>query len=266
MTGSFAGGPLAAVIAAKREEQARATLATLGLTLLVYSSPDEVGNLMGVVARDGNVPERRFATVEELDQFIAEETAARRDSGKLNERETAVSCALHKAGLAFFPAPQGAPGYVVVSFAERSREYDQRRFATLDEAAEFAEQVTRERRQESDALDATRYAIHTARQLVRSRPYVAQAVHYVSYGTPGREFTSECRAATVTSVLPTGYRGTVSLCTLNPAGLFFNQDVTHDPGSVKDAALRKLQSGEPLECADRIYKGGTWHFIPETAP
>lgn len=33
-----------------------------------------------------------------------------------------------------------------------------------------------------------------------SRPSVGRAVHYLSYGTPGGEFKSVCRAATITEV------------------------------------------------------------------
>lgn len=52
------------------------------------------------------------------------------------------------------------------------------------------------------------------------------AVHYVSYGTPGGEFPSVCRAAIVTEVNPDG---TVSLCVFNPTGLFFNTGLRFDP-------------------------------------
>lgn len=67
-------------------------------------------------------------------------------------------------------------------------------------------------------------------------PSVARIVHYVSYGTPGGEYTSECRAAIVTE---TDTSDTVGLCVLNPTGLLFNRTVTHD----EDAK-----------------HGGTWHW------
>lgn len=67
-------------------------------------------------------------------------------------------------------------------------------------------------------------------------PTVGRMVHYVSYGTPGGEFTSECRAAVIAAVKdPT----TVSLAVLNPTGLFFDQECFYDG-------------------ADRV--GGTWHW------
>jgi len=73
-----------------------------------------------------------------------------------------------------------------------------------------------------------------------ARPSVGRIVHYVSYGTPGGEYTSQCRAAIVTEVVPNEPDGVeiVSLCVLNPTGIFFN-DCQHD----EDEKL-----------------GGTWHW------
>jgi hypothetical protein len=81
-------------------------------------------------------------------------------------------------------------------------------------------------------------------------PSVGRIVHYVSVGTPGGEYASECRAAIVTAVgTLLGYqpgRGevdseaeVVDLAVLNPTGLFFNQGVPED------------QDGKA---------GGTWHW------
>lgn len=53
-------------------------------------------------------------------------------------------------------------------------------------------------------------------------PSVGHMVHYTSYGTPGGEYTSVCRAAVVTAVEDDE---SISLCVLNPEGMFFNQDV-----------------------------------------
>ncbi|WP_203635195.1 hypothetical protein [Streptomyces sp. SID10815] len=80
------------------------------------------------------------------------------------------------------------------------------------------------------------------------QPTVGRIVHYVSYGTPGGEYTSQCRAAIVTAVRdeePVPEHGVpyVDLCVLNPTGMFFNQDCLYD------------------EAAER---GGTWHW-PERA-
>lgn len=94
------------------------------------------------------------------------------------------------------------------------------------------------------------------------KPSVGRIVHYVSYGTPGGEYTSQCRAAVVTSVTPAeptpgevrptedGYD--VGLCVLNPEGQFFNQHVPY----------AQWDSGEADEHA--VPKGGTWHW-PERA-
>lgn len=80
---------------------------------------------------------------------------------------------------------------------------------------------------------------------------VGQIVHYVSHGTPvlpdgSQAFTSECRAAIITSVHDE-FKD-VGLCVLNPEGMFFNQRV---------ASVEVLVNG--------TYPGGTWHF-PEHVP
>lgn len=80
------------------------------------------------------------------------------------------------------------------------------------------------------------------------QPSVGRIVHYVSYGTPGGEYPSACRAAVITAVDDyqepavngEGWHiGAVDLCVLNPTGMFFNQ------GVVQNEAERK---------------GGTWHW------
>lgn len=79
-------------------------------------------------------------------------------------------------------------------------------------------------------------------------PSVGCIVHYVSYGTPGGEYTSQCRAAVVTAVYPSEGAGSladmrgseeVDLAVLNPTGFFFNQHCRHSEGS---------------------RSGGTWHW------
>jgi hypothetical protein len=72
-------------------------------------------------------------------------------------------------------------------------------------------------------------------------PSVGRIVHYVSYGSPGGEFTSECRAAIVTMVHT---NSNVDLCVVNPTGLFFNTSVKQDPEEMRP---------------------GTWHW-PEIIP
>jgi len=82
-------------------------------------------------------------------------------------------------------------------------------------------------------------------------PTIGRVVHYVSHGTSGGEYPSVCRAAIVTDVDtyqdPTddqdGHIGHVSLCVLNPEGMFFNRTVTQN---------------------ETDKRGGTWHW-PERA-
>jgi len=95
------------------------------------------------------------------------------------------------------------------------------------------------------------------------KPSVGRIVHYVSYGTPGGEYKSECRAAIVTEV--GGLIGThftiehdsdeqaLGLCVLNPAGLFFNQGVIYHEGDTGHD-----HAGEEIPA--RSYRGGTWHW------
>ncbi|HET9889668.1 MAG TPA: hypothetical protein VFQ42_04130 [Mycobacterium sp.] len=80
--------------------------------------------------------------------------------------------------------------------------------------------------------------------MITQQPSVGRVVHYVSHGTPVRPdgsqaYTKECRAAIITAVEPgqpfVKWAGTepqdagpehdaqVSLCVLNPAGMFFRE-------------------------------------------
>jgi hypothetical protein len=69
-------------------------------------------------------------------------------------------------------------------------------------------------------------------------PSIGRIVHYVSYGTPGGEYTSQCRAAIITEVgtWPDGISEAdkaniavpVGLAVLNPTGMFFNRGVLQD--------------------------------------
>ena len=69
------------------------------------------------------------------------------------------------------------------------------------------------------------------------RPSIGKIVHYVSYGTPAGEYTSQCRAAIVTDTH--ARPGAVSLAVLNPEGMFFNKNVQQD---------------------DLHHVGGSWHW------
>lgn len=73
------------------------------------------------------------------------------------------------------------------------------------------------------------------------KPSVGRTVHYVSYGTPGGEYASECRAAIIAGV-PKRTRSAASkgedLVVLNPQGMFFNRCVQDEEKKA----------------------GGTWHW------
>lgn len=58
-------------------------------------------------------------------------------------------------------------------------------------------------------------------------PTVGRVVYYKSLGSPNGEFQSTDRAAIITQVL-SDVR--VSLCILNPNGMYFNQDVDQGQG------------------------------------
>jgi hypothetical protein len=61
--------------------------------------------------------------------------------------------------------------------------------------------------------------------MAEQKPSVGRIVHYVSYGTPGGEYTSQCRAAIVAGVPEALNPGTamLDLAVLNPTGMFFNR-------------------------------------------
>jgi len=92
------------------------------------------------------------------------------------------------------------------------------------------------------------------------RPSVGRIVHYVSYGTPGGEYTSQCRAAIVTEVPNTNFgegEENIGLAVLNPTGLFFHSIA--DGGCDYDEGGTGVDhSGEPIPA--RSYHGGTWHW------
>jgi len=76
-------------------------------------------------------------------------------------------------------------------------------------------------------------------------PSVGRRVHYVSYGTPGGEYTKQCRAATVSEVpSDENSRSVVGLVVLNPTGLFFH--------SLAAGGCSYDDSEDP--------RGGTWHW------
>lgn len=83
-------------------------------------------------------------------------------------------------------------------------------------------------------------------------PSVGRIVHYTSHGTPGGEYSKECRAAIITAVhdqdpVPEDGVPYVDLCVFN-TGVFFKQDCRHE--EIDD----KIEPGP----AGRT--GGTWHW------
>lgn len=97
------------------------------------------------------------------------------------------------------------------------------------------------------------------------QPSVGRIVHYVSHGTPGGEYTQECRAAIITE---TDTSDTVGLAVLNPTGVFFNRTVPYDGGGETAGATdcpNQLSHGNPFRyCAcgwvEASRTGGTWHW------
>jgi hypothetical protein len=87
-------------------------------------------------------------------------------------------------------------------------------------------------------------------------PSIGRIVHYVSYGTPGGEYKSECRAAVITEVQgdPATSAG---LCVLNPTGLFFNRAVPYHEGDTGHD-----HTGAEVE--SRSYAAGSWHWPERT--
>jgi len=68
--------------------------------------------------------------------------------------------------------------------------------------------------------------------MTQAKPSIGRTVHYQSYGTPGGEYLPAPRAAIITSVEPPMQKEdglSVSLCVLNPTGLFFNESVDFSP-------------------------------------
>lgn len=61
-------------------------------------------------------------------------------------------------------------------------------------------------------------------------PSIGRIVHYQSFGTPGGEYLPEPRAAIITAVPDSAWGRAnqgVSLCVLNPEGMYFNQHVPY---------------------------------------
>ena len=74
------------------------------------------------------------------------------------------------------------------------------------------------------------------------KPAVGRIVHYVSFGTPGGEYGSMCRAAQITEV---DADDNVGLVVQNPTGTFFHP-IAHANG--------------PCPHDEDDHRGGTWHW------
>ena len=88
------------------------------------------------------------------------------------------------------------------------------------------------------------------------RPTISRVVHYVSHGSPfladgSQAFGKRCRAAIIADVDPDS--PAVTLCVLNPSGIFFHDATPYDDGY--DPA--SLDTGL---CHGREYAGGSWHW------
>ena len=104
-------------------------------------------------------------------------------------------------------------------------------------------------------------------------PSVGRTVHYVSYGTPGGEYVSQCRAAIVAGVPGPDDADSrdvdtpLDLAVLNPTGLFFKRckydDGAETPGD--PSCPNRATHGSPFHyCAcgwiKASHKAGTWHW------
>lgn len=84
--------------------------------------------------------------------------------------------------------------------------------------------------------------------------YLNADVHYVSYGTPGGEYPSVCRAAKVTEVDPM-VPSHVGLFVMNPTGVFFHP--------LAGGGCHHHQ-GDHSDPQNPVYPGGTWHYSGAT--
>jgi hypothetical protein len=89
-------------------------------------------------------------------------------------------------------------------------------------------------------------------------PTTGRIVHYVSYGTPGGEYVSQCRAAIVTEVNPEEPLH-VGLAVLNPGGMFFHSLAVGGCFQDELPPAHKILVGERSE-----HRGGTWHWPERT--
>lgn len=85
---------------------------------------------------------------------------------------------------------------------------------------------------------------------------VGDIVHYVSYGTPKGEFTSQCRAAIVTEIHGPE---TVSIAVINPTGVFFGTAASfseHETGGTWHYKHSDTAYDEPIPTTMRVPEPG----------
>lgn len=87
---------------------------------------------------------------------------------------------------------------------------------------------------------AEQLELEVGTQMIWGKPWVGATVHYVSYGTPGGEYSKTCRAATITEV-----GAWVTVHTLN--GVWGNDPAT-DAETGTDGLRTLLQSYDKSAC------------------
>ena len=93
----------------------------------------------------------------------------------------------------------------------------------------------------ADSWERTFRSDRCAEESMEQKPSVGRTVHYQAHGSPDGTHKSVARAAVITEVNDLTPR-LVSLCVLNPTGLYFNQNCPFD------------DSETPM--------GGTWRWPP----
>lgn len=88
-------------------------------------------------------------------------------------------------------------------------------------------------------------------------PKIGQIVHYVSYGTPGGEYSPECRAAIITEVSELN-EDWVGLVVFNPDGLFFHSLAKN---GCPNHELPPGSAGMIAQPVPSNYLGDSWHWV-----
>jgi hypothetical protein len=172
-------------------------------------------------------------------------------TGKVGARVVRAAAQLHPFGLSLLVGGAGK-GFLVTRDGDDANQSGQA-FDTIDEVEQFIANLRH------PVAAMTGY--ERGGTIKPRTPKVCDPVHYVSYGTPGGEYKSECRAAIVTETptpytpsepdSPTAYM--LSLCVLDPTGLFFKDHVPHHEGDTG-------HDHDGSEIPARSYRGGSWHW------